>query len=200
MIDRFFYKKQVFDNVIRIIITLLKIRDLNIQKHESYEYVIYKIYIKNIKNNKSITSILRREIHLINNFKTNMLINNNVINVENIVVDSIKKKTFIINIDVAVLIKVKLSKTLIQRSIHIRKIIIVSFRSKITIFIHYVALSIIKNFLFESADNVNFTLYVYFVDISTFVVIIRNNRNQSIQISRNFRLEQITKLNFFNVF
>ena len=92
---------------------MLKIRDLNIQKHENYKYVICDIHMKDIKNNKSITSILRREIHLINNFKTNMLINNNVIDVENIVVDSIKKKFFIINIDAVVSIKIKLLKTLI---------------------------------------------------------------------------------------
>ena len=62
------------------------------------------------KNDKSITSIFRREIYLINNFKTNMLINNNVIKFESIMINSIKKQAFIININVTISIKVKLSK------------------------------------------------------------------------------------------
>ena len=62
------------------------------------------------KNDKLITSIFRREIHLINNFKANMLINNDVIESKKIIINSIKKQTFIINTDVIISIKVKSSK------------------------------------------------------------------------------------------
>ena len=71
-------------------IIFLKIRDLNIHRHKSAKYVICDIHLKK-KNDKSITSIFRREIYLINNFKTNMLINNNVIKFENVIINLIKK-------------------------------------------------------------------------------------------------------------
>ena len=96
------------------------------------------------KNDKSITLILRREIHLINNFKTNMLINNDVIEFESIMINLIKKQAFIINIDVIISIKVKLLKNNIQRLVHIRKIIVISFYIEIVVFINDTNLSKIK--------------------------------------------------------
>ena len=198
--NRDFYKKQHFNDIIRIIITFLKIRNLNIYRHENSNYVIYNIHLKNTKNDKSITLMFRREIHLMNNFKANMFINNNIIEFENIIINSIKKQTFIINIDVIISIKIKLSKNNIQRSIHIRKIIIISSHIEIIMFINDINLSKNKDFLFESIDDVNFIFYVYLIDAFIFVVIIRNDHNQSIQISKIFKFDRISKLNYFNVF
>ena len=161
--------------------------------------MLYVTYIWK-KNDKSITLIFRREIHLINNFKINMLINNDVIESKKIIINSIKKQTFIINIDVIISIKVKSSKNNIQRSIHIRKTIIVLFHIEMMMFINDINLFESKSFLFESIDDVNFTLYVHLIDAFIFVVVVRNDYNQSIQISRNFRLNRIFKLNYFNAF
>ena len=158
----------------------------------------YATYIK--KNDKLITSIFRRKIHLINNFKTNMLINNDVIEFENIIINSIKKQTFIINIDVIILIKIKSSKNNIQRFVHIRKIIVISFYIEIVVFINDINLSKIKKFLFKSIDDVNFILYVHLINAFIFVIIIRNDHVQSIQILRNFKFNRISKLNYFNAF
>ena len=127
------------------------------------------------KNDKSITSIFRRKVYLINNFKANMLINNNVIEFENIMINSIKKQTFITSINVIISIKVKLSKNNIQRFVHIRKIIIILFYIEVAVFINDINLSKIKNFLFESIDDVNFILYAHLINTFIFVVIIRND-------------------------
>ena len=146
---------------------------MNTHRHENLKYVICDIHLK--KNDKLITSILRRKIYLMNNFKTNMLINNNIIKSKNIIINLIKKQTFIINIDVTILIKIKLLKNDIQRSIYIRKIIVVLFYIKIIVFINDINLSKNKNFLFEFIENVNFTFYVHLIDAFIFVVIIRND-------------------------
>ena len=127
------------------------------------------------KNDKSITSIFRREIHLMNNFKTNMLINNDIIESKNIIINSIKKQAFIINIDVTISIKIKLSKNNIQQSIHIRKIIVVSFYIEMIVFINNINLSKNKILLFELVENVNFIFYVHLIDAFIFVVVIRND-------------------------
>ena len=198
--NRNFYKQQIFDDEIRIMITSLKIRELNTQQHESFEYVICDIYIKNTKNDKSITFVFRREMHLIDNFKINMFIDNDVIDVEKIIINSIKRKTFIINIDVIVLIKVKSSKVSIQRFVHIRKTIVISSQTKMIVFIHHSFLSTSKNFLFEFVDDINLTLFAHIIDTFIFVVIIRNDEHQTIKISRNFRLKRISELKYINVF
>ena len=89
-----YYKKQIFNIIIRTITTLLKIRNLNTYKYKNYKYVICDIYLKNYKNNKFVILILRREVYLIKNFKINMFLNNNVINSKNIYINLIKKTSF----------------------------------------------------------------------------------------------------------
>ena len=64
-----------------------------------------------MKNDKSIVSMLRLEIHLINNFKINMFIDNNVFDSKNIVINSIKKQIFIINTKIIVFMNIRSFKT-----------------------------------------------------------------------------------------
>ena len=130
-----------------------------------------------MKNDKSIVSMLRREIHLINNFKTNMLIDNDVLDSKNVVINSVKKQTFIINIETTIFVNIRSSKTSIQRSVHIRKTIVISSQFEIIIFIHHVFFSINKIFLFESIDDINFILYVHLMNIFISIILIRNKRN-----------------------
>ena len=44
-----------------------------------------------MKDDKSTVSMLRREIHLIDNLKTNMLIDNDVFDSKDVVINSIKR-------------------------------------------------------------------------------------------------------------
>ena len=79
LIDRKFYKSQIFDIVVRIMIISLKFRDFETKMHEISKNVITNIHLFNTKNNKKITSIIRREIHLIDDLKINMFFENNII-------------------------------------------------------------------------------------------------------------------------
>ena len=200
LVDRVFFKQQVSKEVIRIMITSLKMRDLNTNRHESWKYVICDIHLKNMKDDKSTVSMLRREIHLIDNFKANMLIDNDVLDSKNVVINSIKRQAFIISTKTIIFVNIRSFKTSIQRSIHIRKITVISSQSEVAISIHHAFFSASKDFLFESIDDINLTLYAHLVNASTSTILIRNDRNQTIQIFRNFRLDRITELNFSNVF
>ena len=200
LVDRVFYKKQISKNIIRTMITSLKIRELNINRHESWKYVICDIHFVDIKNDKFVISILRREVHLIDNLKANMLINNDVLDFENIIIDSIKKQIHIINIDVIISMNIRSSKISIQRFVYIRKIIMILSQFEMIIIIHHTTLFASRDFLFEFANDINFTLYAHLVNVFTFAILVRNDKNQSIQIFRNFRLNRISEFDFLNVF
>ena len=77
--DRKFFYRQNSNVSIRIMITSFIVRNINFDQHQIVDYVIMSMYFLNQKNNKIVKNIIRREIHLINNLKTNMLIENNVI-------------------------------------------------------------------------------------------------------------------------
>ena len=63
-------------------ITSLTIRKIIIDQHQTFEYVIASMYFLDQKNDKIVKIMIRREIHLMNNLKINMLIDNDVIDFE----------------------------------------------------------------------------------------------------------------------
>lgn len=77
-------KKDLYIDIKKI--SLIKIYNLDIKKHNVYEYTIILIYISN-ENDKII--LIYREIHIINDLSTKALIN----------IDIIKLKRIILNID-----------------------------------------------------------------------------------------------------
>ena len=196
-----FFKSQTFDTFIRIIISSLKIRDFNNKMHETWKYVITNIYLFDTKNSKKVISIFRREIHLIENLKTNMFFDNNVINSKKIVFDVTKKFVVINNIDVIIILKSRLIKNVVSKLVYLRKLIIVSIRIKMIVNVHNACLSKNKNFLFEfNNDVIKLIIYAHFVNVFTFSILIDNNKNYSIKIFKNARLDKIIKIDFSNVF
>ena len=129
-----------------------------------------------------------------------MLLNNDIIESKQIVFDVTKKFVFIDNIDVFITLNVRSSKTIVQRLIHLRKIIVVSSHAELTIFIHNVNLSKSRNFLFESNDDIELNMYVHMINAIITIILIRNDKNVSIKIFKNYRLEHVTEIDFLNIF
>ena len=152
------------------------------------------------KNDQKITSLFKREIHLVDNLKANMFLNNDIIEFENFVIDMIKKHAIIDNIDIIISLKIRFFKLTIQRSVHFKKITVISSHVEMIVVVHHVELSITKDFLFESNDNFNFILYAHLFDASIKSIIVRNDREFSVMIFRNFRLDRIFEIDFFNDF
>ena len=201
LVDRTFFKAQISNIFIRIMISFLKIRELNINRHETWKYVICDIRLSNIiKNDKLVVAFFRREIHLMNNLKINMLINNDIIDFEDFDINMIKKQTIIESIDVIISLKIRSFKSAVQKSIHLKKIIVVSSHAAMIVVVHHVDLSVTRNFLFESNDDFNLIMYAHFIDVDIKCVLIRNDKNVSIMIFRNYRLDRIFELDFSNVF
>ena len=201
LIDREFYKSQTFDIFVRIIIISLKIRDFETKMHETSEYVITNIHLFDTKNDKKITSIIRREIHLIDDLKINMLFENDIMKSEKIVIDIAKKFVVVNSIDVTIFLKTRFVKNVIQKSMHLRKIVVVFSRFEMKIVVHNACLSKNKNFLFEFDDDiVELIMYVHIVDVFMFSILIRNDKNFLIKIFKNYRFDKIIEIDFFNVF
>ena len=144
--------------------------------------------------------MLRREIHLIDNLKANMLIGNDVLDPKDVVINPVKRQAFIISTEATIPVDIRSSKASIQRPVHIRKTTVISSQSEVAISIHHASLPASRDFLFEPADDINLTLYAHLVNTSTSAILVRNDRDQAIQISRNFRLGRITELDFSNAF
>jgi hypothetical protein len=182
-------------------ITSLNVRGLKINKHETFEYIIVIIFFVEKVQKKLTRELIRREVHLMNDLKANMLIDNDILESEEIFIDEVNSKAtiascnnMIISIEIRTLVKRMINKTL-----HARKFIVISSHSIIIISIHRSNLSLTRDFLFESF-NLNVFMYAHIIDTIIDVVMTKNDFSQSIKISRNTRLEMITKIHYLNVF
>ena len=73
---------------IRRITSLLRVKDLDSTIHDTNEYILILMYISTSKKDDiKILYRIFREIYLINNLKTHLFIDNNIIDLEKIVLD-----------------------------------------------------------------------------------------------------------------
>ena len=198
LINATFFHRQNSEVSIRQMITSLTVRDLDTSQHQSSNYAIVSMYFVDVKNDSSVKTLIRREVHLVDNLKVNMLIDNDVTVSESVVLDLVKKQALIDSCDVTIALDVRSRASHAQqRSIHVKKIIVLSSRNQMTIFIHHLVdeLLVSRDFLFES-DESNLILYVYIVDVDIKVVLTINDSNSAVKISRNFRLDRLIELDF----
>ena len=130
-----------------------------------------------------------------------MFFDNNVINSKKIVFDVTKKFVVINNINVIIILKSRSIKNVILKFVYLRKSIIVLICIKIIVDIYNACLLKNKNFLFKfNNDVIKLIIYAYFVNVFTFSILIRNNKNCSIKIFKNIQFDKIIEIDFLNVF
>ena len=180
---------------IRTIITLITISDLDAQKHSIDKYAIAFMYFSNVDEKKHLVkTLITKEIHLIDDFKANILIENDVLKSELIDVSIFKKSIYIESCDVTIFIRIQTKARV--TSMHTIKSVIVSSQTKLTIFIHNIVVSNC-DYIFE-LENTNFAIYAHVVDANIKIILIKNDFNSIVKIFRNFRLENLMKMNYSN--
>ena len=134
MINRVFFKKQILNACICIMITSLIVYDLKIIKHKNDEYIIILIYVYDKDNiiEKLIRTCFIKEIHIINDFKIKKF--------ENISISLKNKTTHINNCKMIILLKIKIIEIIIDKSVYLRKTTIMLFKIELLIKVHYLAI------------------------------------------------------------
>lgn len=96
------------DVLIKIMITSITVRDLNIKKHFIDKYVnVFMYFAKKNENDNVVKAKITRKVHLINDLKTNMFIENNVLNLKIIDIFTSTFSVYIESYDVIVSIFIK---------------------------------------------------------------------------------------------
>ena len=197
--DRQFFKKQASNVFIKIMITFISIRDLDVDKHMTIEYIILFMYFFDQKNDVTIKIKIIREIHLLDNLKINMLLNNDVIESKKIDVNVSNKSTYIDNCEIIDNFEIRTSRSIVQISIHERKITIVFSHNELILSMHYIIVSFDRNYLFES-NEFNFSFYVYLINFTFKHIVVRNKNSQTVHISWNCRVDHMIEIDFINAF
>ena len=200
LVDRQFLKSQASNVHLRIMITSLIIRDLSTRQHKIDEYVMIFIFMIEINVvDENVRATFRREIHVVDDLKTNILIDNDIMSSKDISIDSDKYTAHIESCKITILVEIKNSRTTVSKLVHSRKTTIISSRTKLSIEIHHLVV-FDKEYLFELEDISYLTTYAQLVNVFTKVVVLRNESNKSIQVSRNHRLSRLNEFDYFNAY
>ena len=124
LINKKFLKAQASNVQIKIMIIFLSIFELSINRYSTFEYVIVLIYfVDKNTTDKKIEICFRRETHIVDDLKANMLIKNDIIDSEIFIINLNNKTARIDNCNVIVSIEIRSLKiSTIQLSIHLKKL------------------------------------------------------------------------------
>ena len=199
-VDRKFLFTQISNLFILIkrIFQLIKIREIDKSLILSFEYVILNFILQNVLDEKSVIDKLRRQIHIIDDLKTNMLINSNILNLKKMLIDY-NKKVLVFNCcrDMKILMQMKFLREKINKMIHVYDVITMLAHFSVLIFIKFQdkALFEDKNFMFISSEinRFNFDNKVLFhiIDVHFYIIQINNITNRVVIIVKNIRLNVI---------
>lgn len=88
--------------------TSLNVRDIDTHNHESNEYVIVDFYFNEMNEQDNFARAhFRREIHLVDDLKANVLIENDILDFEDIVIDFSTKIATIKSCEIIIFVEVK---------------------------------------------------------------------------------------------
>ena len=131
--------------------SLLKIRGVGFLKYEISEYIIQDLYFSKLddKGYKMLICI-RRKLHIVDDLRAKMLIENNILELKDFIINIINKKICINNYKIEIKISFHSRDEFIRRKIHVKQVIIMSSYFNVMLIIKAIDLLIDHNFLFES--------------------------------------------------
>lgn len=118
LVDKSWLLKQLPEVILSTIATLLRIRGIGATQHESNEFVCTPIYFlgKDVRQQQVYASI-NRELHLVDGWKANVLIGNDIVGPEAIAINVNTKTKCISSCNVTIAIAVKQRRQFIYRKI-----------------------------------------------------------------------------------
>ena len=171
-------------------ISFIKVRDLGIKEYNVCEYTIIFIYISNNDNDK--IALIRREIHVVDNFLTKTFIDIDIIKFEAIVLDINKDLIIIGSCD-----SFQISMSMVTKGFRTDVVVInktrfaISTRFSMAISIKSVDLSSDRDLMFESEQLDELTLSIHIVDHSLSRIVIRNDTDLPITLTRYVRFDKV---------
>ena len=133
-IDRAFLKRHESMIAIQQTIPPIKIKGIDSKIHDNSEYVMMNIYVPEKMKKKPSIIHIKIELHLINELKTNILVNMNVMKSKNMILNFEKKILIILTCKkMEVLISIQRKNISINRTMRATVQIIISIETTMTV-------------------------------------------------------------------
>ena len=202
LINRKWLFEYLFNSIIQQIKKSIIVRDLNDREHVNSKYLILNLYIQKIKFNDEIAIIrIKRDIHLIDDLRTKMFINANIIESKEMTFDLQIDRLIINNCDViaSLICRLFYNYYCVNRIMNIQHAIIISTYTIIEMlfkFKNFSKLFTKRNFSFQF-NSVFFQLneeddvMTHVLNVKIIFVHVRNVINKSILLLKHIKLNRI---------
>lgn len=178
----------------------IMVQEIGTNKHITNEYAIVDVHFQGLQNGKPAVAILQREIYLVKDLKANFLIENNILGPEKIRINFEKGEAHMNSSQVTIPLSIENKSTTIHKPIHLKKFTVIPSYTVLSVPIYsLLAMSSDWNYIFE-LDEINFSLYAHMMNSKSRAVLVRNNKNRPIKISRNLHLRYITEMDYPNAY
>ena len=196
LINKNFLLKYKSDVIIRQIKSNIEMKNIEAKIHDSSEYVKLDLYIHETIKIESTIAHFKTEFHFINDLKTNVLINMNVMKFENIILNFEKKIMMISTCQkLKTLIAIQRKKTFVNRTVRAVVILIIFVGAIMTVSVRVQdsKISFDKNYsFFFKADPMlksKNDFFAHVTDHNLIAMQIRNISKKSYVISKNLKIE-----------
>ena len=197
--NRQFVKIKCFNAEIHTMTILLRIREIDAITHETNEYVRILILFSDTKFEKQVLTRIIKKIHLMNEFKVDLFIENDFLKSENCTINISNKKTSIVNYDVDINLSIKQREFYVKRNTHAMKTIMISSKTKIKVSTKF-SIFDDRNFVFELINEVNFILFYHIIDFYTNDIIVRNDFSNIVKGLKHFCLKFVIEMLYDDCF
>ena len=185
---------------IRKMQTSLRVKDIESFTHKFIEYVCISVYFSGFtKNDFSALTFIAREIHLINDLKAKMLIENDLLSSKDFIIDIEKKSTTIDSCEINIALEIQFKDSFVRKNIHVQHVITLQSNEEQLLIID-ANISEERDFFFEFDRSANFIMYAHILDVNTRKILIMNETKHIIKVSRRHRLNHVSKINCDNCF
>ena len=149
------------------------------------------MYIQDTIDKRKVTTHLRREVHVIDNLKTKLLLSMNVMSFERMIID-MNLKQLIIKSCQSLIVKLEIivkNNIRVRRTLRVEKKFVIEVNIIVKLSIDLRDDSILdKDYLFEF----NFSnTYAHIVDVFVWFVYVKNDLNTSLKISCHAHMSQL---------
>ena len=191
------------DSTIKQLSSFISMRDIDNIMHHIFDYVVLTLYLDDQLADKiAIIDKFQIEVHLIDDLKINILIDNDVFTTQQVKLNLAQQTVQLNNCqNLVALINVLTRQEIeVKRIIRVKNIVIKSVKITINVSMSYNDdLSIDRDFLFESQCakylNDDDDVFAHIVDVEFDHVMIRNIINYVVQLFKRVRLDSVIESN-----
>lgn len=200
IVDRVWLERQLSNAKIHKMALPLKVRGIGTSKHETDEYVTEPLYFPATNTaGDNIIACVRRELHIVEDLRINILIDNDIIESEDITLDVVKGSAYISDCQATIVISSRQRGQCIRRILHANTTTIILARTQRMVPVH-LSLSQNRDFIFEYSAHSKLSLFTHLVDHEIKGILVQNESTLPVQISKNMKLSRVSEIPYDKCF